>query len=375
MNNEAVPRVLVVDDDEMIRRLFVRALTAAGLDVREATNGEEGLAAVHVHEPDVVLLDSRMPRMDGLEVLARLRADPATRGIAVVMVTGSGDLDDRVAGLEAGADDYVTKPLHVDELVARVRAQLRRVVAATPDDVTADSSAVARIHAVIEQRAHHPVFQPIVRLADRHVTAYEALSRFDDGRGPAVWFDEAHAAGVRGALEMATLLSSVAGARHLPAGRALSVNVSCTLLGSDDLVDVLRRVDRPLVLELTEHERVDDYDAVRERLAAIEAGLPVDVVLAVDDAGAGFASLRHILDLAPGVIKLDLSWIRAIDLDPPRQTLVAGLVRFAEETGAVTVAEGIETEAEERVVRGLGVVEGQGYRLGRPARAEDLAQS
>lgn len=119
------------------------------------------------------------------------------------------------------------------------------------------------------------------------------------------------------------------------------------------------------MLELTEHIEVTDYPALR---AAIER-LGPNVRLAVDDAGAGFASLRHILELQPDYVKLDRGIVRQIHRDPARQALVAGMVHFAAKTGAVLVAEGVETEAEVRQLRQLGVALAQGYRLGRPALA------
>lgn len=118
-------RVLVADDTESVRMLFRRLLVADGHDVVSASNGLAALEAVHEHCPDVVLLDVRMPEMDGLEVCRRLKADPATRLTPVVIVTGQTDLSDRIRGIEAGADEFLSKPVHPHELRARIRSLSR----------------------------------------------------------------------------------------------------------------------------------------------------------------------------------------------------------------------------------------------------------
>ncbi len=117
--------ILIVDDDPSVRRVFARALERAGFDPTQAADGRAALESIAADRPAVVLLDSRMPDPDGLEVLRLLRADPETRTLPVILVSGRADMDDRVAGLEAGASDYVTKPVDPTELVARVRTQVR----------------------------------------------------------------------------------------------------------------------------------------------------------------------------------------------------------------------------------------------------------
>ena len=117
------------------------------------------------------------------------------------------------------------------------------------------------------------------------------------------------------------------------------------------------------MVEITEHTSIDDYGLVSRALLALRArGLR----LAVDDAGAGYASLRHLLEMRPDLIKLDASLTRGIDLEPGRRALAQALIAFARATGAALVAEGIETAAEEVELEKLGVVLGQGYHLGRP---------
>ncbi|MGZ8752205.1 MAG: response regulator transcription factor [Acidimicrobiia bacterium] len=119
-------RVLVVDDDDTARRFLIRAIGRGGLEVTAASSGRDALAQIEAGCPDLVLLDSQMPEMSGEEVLRSLRSDPRTATLPVIVVTGRGGVHDRVAGLDAGADDLVSKPVHPDELLARVRVQLRR---------------------------------------------------------------------------------------------------------------------------------------------------------------------------------------------------------------------------------------------------------
>ena len=154
-------------------------------------------------------------------------------------------------------------------------------------------------------------------------------------------------------------------------GGFLSLNVSPAVAASPGLARALegRRLD-DLVLEVTEHERVEDYPALLRHLAPLRAA---GLRIAVDDAGAGFASMRHVLALAPEFIKLDMSLIRDVHRDPTRRALAAALTTFAQQTGADVVAEGIETAAELRCLQQLGVSHGQGYHLGRPRPSDTAA--
>ena len=119
------PLVLVVDDDDDVRRLFVRALERAGFATWECNGGKEAIKAFRAREPVVVLLDSRMPEVDGMAVLGEIRVEASRRAIPIILVTGKGEIVEQVAGLNAGAADYLVKPVPLLELVARVRTQLR----------------------------------------------------------------------------------------------------------------------------------------------------------------------------------------------------------------------------------------------------------
>ena len=521
--------VLVVDDEAGLRRLLSLALADAGYAVVEASNGRQALDLIVHGSFALVLLDWRMPGMSGLEVLRVLRSRPETRALPVIMVTGADEVADTVGGLDAGATDYVVKPFDVEEVLARVRAQLRgqqvwsdvlqaqlqeragvaealgrAAAAATPEEMAgvvcrqlvglgpvvgtavvwfcpdgrtvplgaggevfwglqtsqptpiplgrylqgraalgtwlergeideADetlpgallvsgvvacaplgeprrpfgllmlaaraqvsaaeatatlaaamdfASAIAGllqaplatrramesrrdgVASVLADRAFVPHFQPIVTLAERITIGYEALTRFADLTPPEARFTEAADVGLGLALEEATITAALAATPRLPPRRWVGLNVSpAMILATDILGPAIEGTGRDIVLEVSEHERIDDYDELRTALNR----LGVDVLLSVDDAGSGFASLRHILLLQPAFMKLDRSWVHAIDQDRPRQALIAGLHNFAVDTECRLIAEGVETEAERATLLRLGVQLGQGYLLGRPA--------
>jgi EAL domain-containing protein (putative c-di-GMP-specific phosphodiesterase class I) len=233
------------------------------------------------------------------------------------------------------------------------------------------SDAAARIRQRIEQGAFRPVFQPIVDLASGDVVGYEALTRFTDGTPPAEMFAAAEAAGFGLELEAATLGEAIDAARPIPPDRWLELNASPRfVLAGEPLAGLLRSITRRLVLELTEHDAVTDYAAMRAAIGR----LGPDLRLAVDDAGAGFASLRHILELRPHIVKLDRAVVAGIDTDPTRQGLVAGLQHFATTTNCTLLAEGLETAAEVRMVASLGVRFGQGYWFARPGPADEVVR-
>lgn len=129
------PHVLLVEDEPAQRELLAYNLEAEGFRVTQAASGDEGLAAVREDPPDVLVLDWMLPGVSGIEICRRLRARPETRGLPVIMLSARSEEVDRVRGLEIGADDYVTKPYAVAELLARVRAQLRRVRASATGQV------------------------------------------------------------------------------------------------------------------------------------------------------------------------------------------------------------------------------------------------
>jgi len=220
-----------------------------------------------------------------------------------------------------------------------------------------------RISEIIAQRAFHPVFQPIADIGRHRIVGYEALTRFDSGSNPEVVFAEADTVGLGHELEAATLEAALEASAALPRRAWLNLNASPGLvIAGEPLKSILSGSKRRLVLEVTEHTAIENYPVFLEAMAA----LGPKVRLAVDDAGAGFASLRHILELRPAYVKLDRWLVAGLDSDDARQAMIVGLRHFAGATGCRLIAEGIETEGELAVLRALDIPLGQGYLLGRP---------
>ena len=225
----------------------------------------------------------------------------------------------------------------------------------------------ARIGAIIADRAFHAVYQPVVELGSGTVVGYEMLTRFDDHVAPDLHFADAISAGLGLELEIATLEAAESSCLNVPERAWISLNVSPALvLEGRALRRLLKSCGRRLVLELTEHVAIEDYARLRRAVGVLNH----DSKIAVDDAGAGFASLRHIIELRPDFVKLDIGLIRGVDSDPARQSMVAGMAHFAATTGCVLIAEGIETEAERSELRRLGILFGQGFLFGRPTPIE-----
>ena len=207
------------------------------------------------------------------------------------------------------------------------------------------------------------VFQPIVDLRDGSVVGHESLARFADGRPPNEWFDEAHAVGMGVELEMAAIAHAITDFGDTSG--YLSINLSPSTLTSSVFLEFLvERADATkIVIELTEHAVVEDYEAIRSALGAMR---DVGARIAVDDAGSGISSMRHILTLAPDIIKLDRSLVAEIDTDRAKRALALSLAQFATGIKAELVAEGIERAAEMTTCYESGVRYAQGHLLGRP---------
>lgn len=224
---------------------------------------------------------------------------------------------------------------------------------------------VGGIEALIRDQVLIIVFQPMVSLSDGRIFALEALSRFPPGMPPPdVWFAQAADIGLGLNLELEAARIALDRLDDVPQPYRLSINASPQTIASDAFLALLSAYDMArVIVEITEHTTISDYDTLRACLRGLHAR---GVLIAIDDAGAGFASLRHILHLSPDIIKLDISLTRGIDRDIRRQTMMSAIQTFASGTNATIVVEGVETESELRVLTDLGIGYGQGFHLGRP---------
>jgi len=318
-------------------------------------------AFVEVLDPDDESNDQVKGYLDRLHA-AGVRAmahAPIVVGKRVSGVISVGRTEGSVA--QAAKDLNGILPILAD--VAAIAAML---LAPTVRDARATARTRRELETILARHRFRPVYQPIMTVDIKQIIGHEALTRFDSGITPDLVFTTAATVGLDLDLELACLRAAVTEARSLDSGGTwLSLNISPALLTSftKALAEVVKEADRPIVLELTEHVVIDGYGPVRDALKR----LGPTVRLAVDDAGSGFASLRHILELRPDFVKLDISLVHDVDQDPVRQAMIAGLASFAQRTGCDLIAEGVESPAELNELMTLGVPYVQGYLLGRPA--------
>ena len=268
----------------------------------------------------------------------------------------------------------------VDEGLAAASAGRRRVVAFDRGrldgvDYSAGLHRLARAAARGHRRASSTtpstiatVFQPIVSLDDGRTAGLRvalALPRRARSARRTSWIAEAHAVGLGLEIEVECVRRACRLARHLPDDAYLSVNMSPDAILFPEMDEALGDGSlEGLVIEITEHEAVRDYARLAARLADYRGR---GAKVAIDDTGAGHASMRHVTQLAPDYIKIDRSLIQDIHLDHAKRALVRSMVTLEKELGAEVVAEGIESTEELRTLRELGVPLGQGFLLARPA--------
>lgn len=230
---------------------------------------------------------------------------------------------------------------------------------------TKDEALRGAIQGVITANGLTILHQSIHALETGLPVGAECLARFADSsvRGPDQWFNEAAQVGLGIELEMHAFRNALATAAHVPSTCYLSINASPEAVLSGQVLEALEsHSGRNLVIELTEHQEVADFSRMQAALAELRRHARI----AIDDVGAGYAGMRHLVDLAPDLLKLDMSLTRDIHRDVARRALASAMVSFAKSIGAKLIAEGIECAEEASVLRDLGVSYGQGYYFARP---------
>jgi EAL domain-containing protein (putative c-di-GMP-specific phosphodiesterase class I) len=274
-----------------------------------------------------------------------------------------------------GAVAYLSVAVRSRAGEQRLATEVRNAIAlsaATHTEV--DESLLPLIEDVLARRRFHPVYQPVYSLTDGCLLGVEALTRFDvePYRTPDLWFAAAALSGHGIDLEIAAIEEAIKGAADLPGDVVLSVNASPATLGDERLLDLFRGTDRQFVVEITEHAAVQDYHLLQNTVHDLRA---LGVHIAIDDAGAGISSLRHIVQLAPETIKLDISLTQGVGTSPLRRALAGALIEFAQHTGAQLIVEGIEEVADLTTWTAMGADAVQGFLVGRPGPLPVAANS
>ena len=376
-------RVLIADDEPALRIALADLLAHEDhvMLIGTAGDADEAIQIATDQRPDVALVDVKMPAGGGPRAAREItRLSPDTRVIALSA------FEDRPTVLEmlrAGAVGYLVKGTAGDEImgsiekvmaggaslssevIAGIVHELTRQLRRDESDRETREARRSEIERFVAGEGLSMVFQPIVDITTMDTVGIEALARFHSLplRPPNEWFAEAVAQALGVRLEVATVTQALEALEQLPVDVYLAVNCSHHAAISPDITRLLEPHASRLVLEITEHEAVEDYEHLVDALVPLRA---LGARVAIDDAGAGFASLRHTLQIAPDIVKMDLSLTRGIDADRAKRALASALVSFADDMDMHMVAEGIETEAELATLRELGVPYGQGYFLAEP---------
>ncbi|MDQ1706644.1 MAG: hypothetical protein QOF18_3010 [Frankiaceae bacterium] len=265
--------------------------------------------------------------------------------------------DDALAVIESLADRPAARGTS-GRAAANRALEATRLAVNVRDIVTAGESLEMHLQPIVA--LHRPMRSPV---------GFEALARFRTTpyEPPNIWLERAGQAGLQHELELSCVRSALTLVDLLPASAYLAVNVSPETLVSPEFARIVAEApaDR-LVVEVTEHAIVREYESLVNVIGGLrEHGLR----LAVDDAGAGFASFRHVLELSPEIIKLDTHLIRGIHQDRSREALVRSLVSFAADVGATLIAEGIESGEDLMTLCDAHVPYGQGYLFAQPGPA------
>ena len=376
--------VLIVDDDPGVLALLCEVVgSAPGMAVvGSAASPDMAATLASTHRPEVALVDAKMPDGGGAHAAREIAvASPRTR---IVALSAHKDRTIVLEMLRAGAMSYLVKGASNDAILDAVRRAVRgestlaaEVAGGVVEELVVQLERqegeserwrrqVARVRSVLGGPGLTMVVQPVFDLRTGELVGAEALARFvvEPWRTPDVWFVEAGLVGLGEELELAAVRTALRELPNIPGNAWLSVNVSPATVASPRFLDALADVPAErVVIEMTEHAPVGDYDTLAAPLSAVRR---TGARLAIDDAGAGFASLRHVLRLKPDFIKLDITLSYDISRDPSRRALGRALISFAEEIGATVVAEGIESQQDLDTLHALGVTIGQGFHLARP---------
>ena len=377
-------RIAVADDDAAVRDALHTMIDSEDwLDwVGDGADSNQAISLCLAVRPDIILVDMKMPGGGGPRAVSEIaKVSKRTRCISLSA------FDDRPSVLQmlrAGALAYVVKGAPVEDVLTTIvqvylgQSTLSPTVARTvvhelagqlekeETEARAQRKKRERLLSALATGRLAVVYQPVVRLSDGRTIGYESLARFNDPghESPGEWFDDAREVGLTAELEFASVRQALASLGDVPVETWLSVNLSPASILIPEFEHLIsHQLAQRMVIEVTEHAPVDDYRALAVALQGFRAA---GGRLAVDDVGAGYSSLHHILELGPDFIKLDVVLARDIETDAKRRALASCLAVFAQSLGITAIAEGVETAGQLQGLSALGIRHGQGYFLARP---------
>lgn len=391
--------LLIVDDEPQVRKLLETLLQHEGYQTLTAGSGEEALQLVAQQPPDLILLDIMMPGMDGYEVASQLKGDETTAGIPIIMLSALSEPSARVNGLEAGAEEFISKPVERVELWLRVRNLLRlktrgdwvshsRELAQRPTGMNVHDLARQDLENALRQAVEHHEFtlhyQPKVEVASGRLCALEALLRWErpdyGAVSPAVFVPILESLGLIvpvGRWVIEQVCRQIAEWQQGPIGPVeVSVNVSGHQLIEGDLIaDIARLLKQNQVephwleVELTEGSLMEN---TQHTIASLQRLHTMGVKISIDDFGTGYSSLAYLRRFPIDTLKIDIAFIREVTSNPQDAAITRTIIELAHSLNLRVVAEGVETQAQLAFLKEAGCDQIQGYLFSRPLPMETL---
>lgn len=372
--------ILIIDDELDFLQTMRFFLEGSNFRVIAASTPEEGLEKVKL-KPDLILLDLKMPRINGHQMCKRIKEDNAAVDIPIIMFTSQDSTLDKVEAFELGVADYIGKTFSFEEILARIQAVLRksspRVISQTNDE---RSKRILELRSIIEDKNLRILYQPIVNLVTRKPIGYEALTRGPAGtflENPVNLFTLATEANMF--IELNTICLSLASkkADFIKPDELLFLNIDPLMINTENFknMDFLKDSSiKPsqVSIEITERVYIKNFAKFSSDLTYFRS---LGVRISIDDIGEGYSSLNALAELKPEYMKVTLGLVRNVDTDEGKRSIIQVIVDLAKKLNGIIIAEGIETEEENKTLISMGVEFGQGYLFAKPQEPGDLKDS
>lgn len=321
---------------------------------------------------DLILLDLVLPDFNGMEVCRRLKQGRQTRHIPIIMLSAHALYEDRVEALYLGADDFLSKPCEHEELFARMEAVLRRGTSGNGKKNNHEEMVIFELRKILNEALLIPHFQPIYLFNPFRLYGIEILTR-PIAKGilasPETFFKAAIQYGLYTEMEMLSWSLALSCLSKFINEEKIFLNCNPYFIESAQFDRVCAIFEKNkispknVILEITERSAITNFKLFYEQLHKYR---DYGFRFAVDDVGGGYASLESIVETKPEVVKIDRHIVKGMTTDVYKQSIIKFIAAFCKENNIISIAEGIETAAELKIIRDIGIDAGQGYFLYRP---------